>query len=379
MFPNSQIPRLLNIAGNMALIEKIQLPVPFPPGVTNCYFIPDSTPTLIDTGINTPEALRSLQDGLKRFGAGISGIRRIILTHGHSDHAGSVGAVAAASNAPVFVHYRDRHWALAGSEEVSGENEGLFRGFFKEAGVPEEIAEKFTAGMLSRFRKHFSPVSGMELLKGSELFSFDHFQLKVIHTPGHTAGSICLFDDTNGTLLSGDSLIEGVTPYICAELKNLADGERYYGLEQYERSLELLRSLPVRLVLPGHGAPFSSHRKLIARVLRDRGKRRKRIREILVAKKQQGAGAGSGDWGDKEAGRKPTDSRFRLPALMSQYEIASRLFLGAPFGGGLFMVISEVHGCLETMEKEGLVASVVQNGKRLYQLNCEYEAKEEAK
>jgi len=332
----------------LAKIERIVVPVPFPPGSTNCYFIPDSTPTLVDTGINTPEALKVLHDGLRKLGASISDIGRIILTHGHSDHAGSVGTVAAASNAPVFVHYRDKRWTLAGAEEVSGENEEFFRRFFQEAGVPEEIADKNTMGIVSRFRKHFSPVSGLELLKGGELFSFDLFKLVAIHTPGHTAGSICLFDETGGLLLSGDCLIESVIPYICAELRPPEDLPPYYGLEQYERSLDALAVLPVRQVLPGHGEPFSGHLQLIERIKRYRARRRQRIKEIL---------SGAHEHGSKISG-------------MTPFEVAQRLFARRAVGGGIFMVISEVRGCLETMEKEGAVTGAVSGGKLIYSLNC---------
>lgn len=331
----------------MAKIERIEVPVPFPPGSSNCYFIPDSTPTLVDTGINTPEALRCLEDGLRKFGASICDIGRIILTHGHSDHAGSVGTVAAASNAQVFVHYRDKRWTLAGGEEASKENEEFFLRFFEETGVPGEIAEKNTMRIVSRFRKHFSPIAGLELLKGGELFSFDHFKLTVIHTPGHTAGSICLFDQTGGLLLSGDCLIAGVIPYICAEPENTEGLQPYYGLEQYERSLDALAGLPVRQVLPGHGETFSGHLQLIERVKRYRARRRQRISEILSTHGQESKVSG-----------------------MTPFEVAHRLFSKSSIGGGIFMVISEVRGCLETMEKEGSVAGAVSCGKLIYRPNC---------
>ena len=222
----------------MAQIERIEIPVPFEPGSMNCYFIPDSTPTLIDTGINTPDALQSLEAGLRKSGARVSDIRRIILTHGHADHAGLAGAVAAISKASVFVHYGDKRRTLSGSAGASRENEVLFRGFFEEAGVPGDITHKSVAAILDRLCKHLSPLSDVELLKGGELFSFDLFNLSVLHTPGHTPGSICLFDKTNGVLFSGDCLIQGVIPYITIPLKDPGDLTRYCGLEQYERSLE---------------------------------------------------------------------------------------------------------------------------------------------
>jgi glyoxylase-like metal-dependent hydrolase (beta-lactamase superfamily II) len=331
---------------NRAQIERIEVPVPFPPGSTNCYYIPGSPPTLVDTGVNTPYALENLQAGMGKLEAGISDIRRIILTHGHTDHAGLAGALAAISKAPVFVHHRDKNKTLAHSGEKSRENEVLFRGFFDEAGVPIEIAQKTTMAILNRFRKHLSPLSDVELLEGGEIFSFDLFKLRVLHTPGHTAGSICLFDDTNGVLLSGDCLIEDVIPYTFAELENPGDLPRYYGLEQYERSLELLGALPVRSVLPGHGTPFAGHGELIERVKHNWAQRRRKILDLLAAEKEGNGGA---------------------PGI-SLYEATMRLLPNASREAWLYMSLSEVRGYLEILEKEGLVRATLSGGQRLYHL-----------
>lgn len=331
----------------MAKIERIELPVPFPPGVTNCYFIPDSIPTLIDTGIDTPETFQSLQGGLKKFGARIADIGRIILTHGHSDHAGSAGGVSAACKATVFVHERDKWWALAGCEDVRSGYEEELLDFFRKTGVPAHALEERTAQMLNRFKQYFTAASKVEWLKGGELFSFDRFDLKVLHTPGHTAGSICLLDQTDGVLLSGDTLIEGVVPCICADLKSPDDLPPYYGLSRYEKSLDLLDALPLRSVLPGHGKPFSNHRKEIERSRRHREYRKKRILEIFGSSRRLGSAT----------------------LGMSHYEVAKQLFSRSFSGGAFFMLLSEARGCMEAMEKDGLLSVRIENKKRLYYLN----------
>ena len=332
-----------------AKIGRIEIPAPFPPGSTSCYFIPGSTPTLIDPGVYSPEALRSLRSGLRELGADMGDIRRIILTHGHSDHAGLAGAAAAEARASVFVHRLDEGRLCVWSEEVQKKTGEGFRDLFEKAGVPEKIAGRVIEALLHRFRKNFSPVSDMELLKGGEVFSFDLFELRVVHTPGHTAGSICLFDDSSGLLFSGDSLLEKIVPYISVERETPMGHPRYFALEQYEKTLGLLGSLPVVSVLPGHGAPFFGHLKSIERLTRNRVRRRRRILEIL-------------------------DSEEIRPPGVSQFEILERLFLGASRGGALLTGISEVCCCLEVMEKEGLVAAALNGGRKLYCLNSQNHA-----
>ncbi len=337
-----------------AKIQRIEVPVPFPPGSTNCYFIPGSAPTLIDPGVYSPEAVKSLQTALRELGSDIGDIRRIILTHGHSDHAGLAGAAAAKGRAAVFVHRFDENRMLVWSEKVCNEKAESFRDIFEKAGVPEEIAAKTIETILDRFRKNFSPVSDMVLLEGGEVFSFDFFELRVLHTPGHTAGSISLFDDSEGLLLAGDILLEKIVPYISAELKTPMGRPHYLALEQYQKTLDLLGPLPVRSVLPGHGAPCFSHLQLIERLKRNRARRRRRILEIV--KSGEGGAAG-----------------------MSQFEILERLFLGASRGGVLFMGISEVRGCLEVMEKEGVVVASLCRGRKLYRLNSQNHTPQEAR
>lgn len=330
----------------MSLIEKIEAPIPFPLGSVSCYYIQDSVPTLIDTGVNAPDTLEALQGGIAKRGGSLSGVGRIILTHVHSDHAGAAGKIAAISGASVFVHCWDKDKLFLGSEEAYPENESLFLGFFHEAGVPAEMAKETTAFVLNRFKKNLGPIPDMELLEGGEIFSFDSFELKVIHTPGHTAGSICLYNQQDGSLFSGDSLLRCVTPNVVAELQSPEGVTRYDGLQLHSDSMELLDTLPVGTILPGHGNLFGGHQQRIEQLRQHRRRRCKKVLEALRSgMNRYGSGRG-----------------------MSLYEAAGLIFPPASLKE-LFLCLSDAQGYLEMLRKEGLVAAYMINGQKLYRLN----------
>jgi glyoxylase-like metal-dependent hydrolase (beta-lactamase superfamily II) len=69
--------------------------------------------------------------------------------------------------------------------------------------------------------------------------------LVVVHTPGHTAGSICLLDEANGTIFTGDAI------YVDARLG-------WEDPEAFGASLIRLRDLDVRVAHSGHGRSFDT-------------------------------------------------------------------------------------------------------------------------
>jgi hydroxyacylglutathione hydrolase len=76
-----------------------------------------------------------------------------------------------------------------------------------------------------------------------ESMDWGQFKLEVIHTPGHTLGSVCLFERKKGILFSGDTLFaDGIGR------TDLGGDEKLM-----EKSLALIRKLPYKLLCPGHG------------------------------------------------------------------------------------------------------------------------------
>ena len=140
-------------------------------------------------------------------------LKLIVSTHRHWDHIGDNAAVSAATGAQIAAHAADRH--------------GLEH--------PEPIMAPFPIP---------PSVPAIDLAEGSRI-RFGQISLEVLHTPGHTGGSVCLLADSERLLFTGDTLFAqgwGRTDLPGGSVEQMAD------------SLSRLSALPSDLkALPGHG------------------------------------------------------------------------------------------------------------------------------
>jgi len=117
---------------------------------------------------------------LPELGAQVVGI---VHTHGHFDHILGTRDVAAATGAPLSIHAGDLD---------------LYRGLVRQARYFDLVAAE--------------PPEPTQILVGGETLHFGRLQARVLHTPGHTPGSVCLFiEPASGVplLLAGDTLFAG--------------------------------------------------------------------------------------------------------------------------------------------------------------------------
>lgn len=176
---------------------------------TNCYVLTSRGDSIvIDPGKESKRLVNSIGD---RF------VSSLVLTHGHSDHIGAVNELRSHYKTSVSIGKDDE--IVAAKPELSG------------------FADEGSA---------YAVLNCERLLNAGDVIEFGGIKLHVIHTPGHTPGSVCLLDQKNGILFSGDTLFKG------------AIGATHYALGHYPtllNSLSRLCELDPRLkVYPGHGA-----------------------------------------------------------------------------------------------------------------------------
>lgn len=230
-------------------VHRIELPTPFPVGPVNAYLLEGSPLTLVDTGPKTEAAQEALAAGIEQAGHRIEDIRRVVLTHGHSDHFGNAQWVAGRSGAQVFAHPLDRP-KFAGERWVIDH----LRTHFLAAGLPESFLQTFTERMRA-MRHLFDAIPEFQALNDGDGLDLDGSRLRILHCPGHSLGHICLYHE-DGILVAGDLLLEEISPNPIVEFDQR--GDRIPTLPQYLHSLRRVLLLNCDVAHPGHGGPIAN-------------------------------------------------------------------------------------------------------------------------
>lgn len=209
----------------------------------NCYVVKGGTRNLlIDTGFNMDECLQELRSGIAALELDMNQTD-IFLTHFHADHSGLTARIAS-EHSQVFMSAIDRvlfDTAVADPNQYWGAAEGLYR----LEGYPDKEMQE--TRLYNPARKYFSkealPIT--ELLDGDRIHVGDK-ELICVHTPGHTPGHMCLYDEEGKTMFTGDHLLFGITPNITV-WKTLPNS-----LGAYIDSLKNISEYKVHKALTGH-------------------------------------------------------------------------------------------------------------------------------
>ncbi|NOZ94706.1 MAG: MBL fold metallo-hydrolase [Acidobacteria bacterium] len=251
---------------------RIEVPLPQSPlRSINSYVIPTGDGGLVvDTGMLRPECETVLRAGFAELGVD-PGRARFFITHIHADHSGLVTALAGPGatvmmgriEIELLEHFVSRERFL----EVLAERGRMFG-----------LAGEEVQGAASRHPGlRYSPTSypTMTPVDDGDHVEAGGYRFRVIHTPGHTPGHLCLWEASRRLLISGDHILGDITPNITSWM-GVRDS-----LGDYLRSLERTAGLGAARALPGHRGAIGDVNGRIAELQAHHARRLEEVLRIL--------------------------------------------------------------------------------------------------
>ena len=212
----------------------------------------DRSWVLIDTGL--PGLTGRIEAAAKeRFGEGARPAA-IILTHGHFDHVGGIEKLAAKWDAPIYAHELE-HPYLTGTAAYPPPDPSV------GGGMMALLSPLYPRGPID-VRKWLQRLPADGSIPGMQGWQW-------LHTPGHTAGHVSLWNESNRTIIAGDAFITTAqeSAYSVA-----TQDEEMHGPPQYftpdwvssKASVQMLARLNAELVVTGHGRAMRGAKMLEA-------------------------------------------------------------------------------------------------------------------
>jgi endoribonuclease LACTB2 len=203
---------------------------------TNAYspnvfaVVDDGKTILIDTGLPDDDSVHNRLEYLHDLGD--PRVELIVVTHHHFDHAGGANRLRKATGAPVAMHPNEERLLHDPSKTV----------------VDRRIG-------------------------GGDVVQVGKLTLRIVDTPGHSAGHICVYLEEEQVLFSGDNVLGLGTTAIPPP----PDGD----MQLYVESLEKMKALDARLICPGHGPLVHEPRRKIQELIDHRREREEQVLALL--------------------------------------------------------------------------------------------------
>jgi glyoxylase-like metal-dependent hydrolase (beta-lactamase superfamily II) len=255
-------------------IHRISVPTSFYVGPVNVYLIEEDPLTLIDAGPRDDASLAALRSGLASLGHKLSDIKRIIISHAHADHYGLARVIVEESGATAYIHEWDAPAVSANTDYLA------YRELLTAAGVPRDVVARMEAGY-EKFKGFAYPLDHVETLKDNDEILFEHESLSVVHTPGHTPGSICLVRTSNRLVFASDTVLKTITPNPVLSPDPINEKRRFQSLGEYLVSLARIRALAPTVLKGGHGEDVTDYDEHFHRMYRFTNARQAKLLALL--------------------------------------------------------------------------------------------------
>jgi len=250
------------------------MPMPMPYGsvpYSLTYFVRDETGGVhvIDPGYNSIDNWGVLAFSLQRIGRSMTDVASIVVTHLHSDHAGLAERLRKSSGGRIVMHRAEQAALhnLAQTDHSKIECDAW--------GVPAERRKELDDVSLASAA--YPAFTADELVEDGDVIEVPGRDLSVIHTPGHTTGSMCLRLAEESIIFSGDHVLPAVYPGL-----GLGGDNGGNPIADYFASLERIALYDDHEVLPGHGYRFTGLAQRAERTAAHHHRRSAEVSRVLL-------------------------------------------------------------------------------------------------
>jgi glyoxylase-like metal-dependent hydrolase (beta-lactamase superfamily II) len=214
--------------------------------LVNWYLVEDeSRLTVIDAG--APKYRPQLDTALERLGRSLGDVAAVVLTHAHSDHTGFAEELRAETGVPVYVHADDERLATTGKPSAKNETS-----FLAELRYPHVYRLIWHLGRNRALKPR--PIREVRTYRDGETLDVPG-GLRVIHTPGHTAGHCAFHLERQGVLVVGDALCT-LNPVTGARGPQLMPRSFNLSSAKCLDSLTRIQDVDAAVAVFGHGEPW---------------------------------------------------------------------------------------------------------------------------
>ena len=187
------------------------------------YLIEDERLTLVDAGL--PWGMKKIVNYIRSIGRHEEEVDTVLMTHSHPDHSSGVPPIRKLTGAGILAHAQDTKTDRDNGVSLS------YAGMFGSTSLPIPFLQR-------------APVK--QVIEDGDVLPI-RGGVRVIHTPGHTPGSVCFLLEDEGVLFSGDTIFgsdNGVSRSVPFPS---------YNRDDYRNSLERLAKLEFDVLCGGHG------------------------------------------------------------------------------------------------------------------------------
>jgi glyoxylase-like metal-dependent hydrolase (beta-lactamase superfamily II) len=218
---------------------------------TLCYLLLNETGecVVVDPGLESEKGWTQLLNGLDLAGTRLDLVTGIVATHMHPDHLGMVARLADVSGAWIGMH-RNEDDALDRRQNLN-DSIATDRAWLVQCGVPADTPHSLA--LVPETIEFLTQLARPTLfLEHDDFLPFAGRKIRILATPGHTEGHICLADEDSAVILTGDHILPRISPNVGL---GATRGTRNVLAEYYE-SLDLMFRWDAFEVCPAHEYRF---------------------------------------------------------------------------------------------------------------------------